>query len=209
MTVAARDRGPLPAGRRHLAELDRPLRELRADAPRLELWGQTLADVLLGGGRLLTAGNGGSAAEAQHLAAELVGRYRDDRPPLSAIALCAETSSITAIGNDYGSEEVFARQVYAHGRPGDILVLLSTSGRSPNVLAAADAAAGCGLVTWALTGAPGSPLAERCDDRVTVDSPHTATVQEIHLIAIHLICAAVEESLALRPGGRFMRVAVR
>jgi D-sedoheptulose 7-phosphate isomerase len=205
--IAART--PLPAGTRHLAELDGPLRELRADAPRLELWGQRLADVLLGGGRLLTAGNGGSAAEAQHLAAELVGRYRDDRPPLSAIALCAETSSITAIGNDYGSEEVFARQVHAHGRPGDILVLLSTSGHSPNVLAAADAAAGRGLVTWALTGAPDNPLAERSDDSLTVDSPHTATVQEIHLIAIHLICAAVDEALALGPGARFTRGAVR
>ena len=185
----------LPAGRRHLAELDGPLRALRADAPRLERWGRRLADVLVGGGRLLTAGNGGSAAEAQHLAAELVGRYRDDRVPFSAIALCAESAAVTAIGNDYGIEDLFARQVRAHGRPGDVLVLLSTSGCSPNVLAAADAGADCGLVTWALTGAPGNPLARRADDCLTVDSPHTATVQEIHLIAIHLLCAAVEEAL--------------
>jgi D-sedoheptulose 7-phosphate isomerase len=198
-------RGTLPAGRRHLAELDAPLRDLRGQAPRLELWGRTLAGVLLGGGRLLTAGNGGSAAEAQHLAAELVGRYRDDRAPFSAIALCAESASVTAIGNDYGSEEVFARQVRAHGRPGDVLVLLSTSGCSPNVLAAADAAAECGLVTWALTGAPGNPLAERADDCLAVDSPHTATVQEIHLIAIHLVCAAVDQALGVRADGRFTR----
>jgi D-sedoheptulose 7-phosphate isomerase len=110
---------------------------------------------------------------------------------------------VTAIGNDYGVEELFARQVRAHGRPGDVLVAISTSGRSPNVLAAADAATEAGMRTWALTGAAGNPLAERADDCLCVDSPHTATVQEIHLIAIHLLCAAVEESLAAR--GRFRR----
>ncbi len=187
---------PLPAGRRHLAELERPLRELHEDAARIEDWGRELAGVLRDGGRLLAAGNGGSAAQAQHLTAELVGRYRDDRPPFSAIALCAEPSSVTAIGNDYGIEEMFARQVRAHGRPGDVLIALSTSGTSPNVLAAADAAAVAGMRSWALTGRPGSPLAERVDDHVCVDTPHTATVQEIHLIAIHLLCAAVDEALA-------------
>jgi phosphoheptose isomerase len=207
MTVAAHDdrRAPLPAGRRHLAELERPLRDLRRDAPRLELWGRRLAAVLVEGGRLLTAGNGGSAAEAQHLAAELVGRYRDERAPLSAIALCAESASVTAIGNDYGAEEIFARQVRAHGRPGDVLIALSTSGRSANVLAAVDAAAETGMVTWALTGAPGNPLALRADDCLAVDSPHTATVQEIHLIAIHLLCAAVDEALQTPSAGRFTR----
>jgi D-sedoheptulose 7-phosphate isomerase len=195
----------LPSGRRHLAELEGPLHDLRAEAPRLEEWGRRLAEVLTRGGRLLAAGNGGSATQAQHLTAELVGRYRDDRPPFSAIPLCTELSALTAIGNDYGIEEQFARQVRAHGRPGDVLVALSTSGRSPNVLAAADAAAECGLVTWALTGRPGSPLAERADDRLCVDSPHTATVQEIHLIAIHLLCAAVDAALDLPAAGRFAR----
>ena len=208
MSAAARNGGPLPAGRRHLAELERPLRELRRNAPRLELWGRQLAEVLVRGGRLLTAGNGGSAAEAQHLAAELVGRYRDDRAPFSAIALCAESASVTAIGNDYGADEVFARQVRAHGRPGDVLMALSTSGCSSNVLAAADAAAETDMVTWALTGAPGNPLAERADDCLAVDSPHTATVQEIHLIAIHLLCAAVDESLGIGGGPRFSRAAI-
>jgi len=186
----------LPAGRGHLDALAGPLEALRADAPRVDLWGRRLADVLMPGGRLLALGNGGSAAQAQHLTSELVGRYRDDRPPFSAIALCTEPSAVTAIGNDYGIEEVFARQVRAHGRPGDVLVALSTSGRSANVLAAVDAAADAGLTTWALSGRPGNPLAERCDDALCVDSPHTATVQEIHLIAVHLLCAAVDQALS-------------
>jgi D-sedoheptulose 7-phosphate isomerase len=187
---------PLPAGRSHLEELDGPLAALHADAARLDLWGRRLAEVLLAGGRLLAAGNGGSAAQAAHLTSELVGRYRDDRQPFSAIALCAESAAVTAIGNDYGIEEVFARQVRGHGRPGDVLVALSTSGRSPNVLAAVDAAARSGMATWALTGRPGNPLADRCDDALCVDSPHTATIQEIHLIAVHMLCAAVDQALA-------------
>jgi D-sedoheptulose 7-phosphate isomerase len=187
-----------PAGRRHLEALDGPLADLRHDAPRLERWGRQLGDVLGGGGRLLAAGNGGSAAQAGHLTAELVGRYRDERQPFSAIALCTEASALTAIGNDYGMAEVFARQVCAHGRAGDVLVALSTSGRSENVLAAVDAANACGMTTWALCGRPGSALADRCDDALCVDSPHTATVQEVHLIAIHLLCAALDDALAER-----------
>ena len=184
-----------PVGRLHLAELSAPLAALEADAARLERWGRRLADVLVAGGRLLAAGNGGSAAQAQHLTSELVGRYRDDRPPFSAIALCSEPSAVTAIGNDYGIAELFARQVRGHGRPGDVLFALSTSGRSANVLAAVDAAREAGLTTWALTGRPGNPLAELCDDALCVDSRYTATVQEIHLIAIHLVCAAVDHTL--------------
>jgi D-sedoheptulose 7-phosphate isomerase len=179
----------------HLDDLEGPLAALRADAPRLELWGRRLAGVLQGGGRLLAAGNGGSASQAAHLTSELVGRYRDDRPAFSAIALCAEGSAVTAIGNDYGIEEVFARQVRGHGRPGDVLMALSTSGRSANVLAAVAAAQDAGLTTWALCGRPGSPLSEACDDALCVDSAHTATVQEIHLIAIHLLCEAVDDAL--------------
>jgi D-sedoheptulose 7-phosphate isomerase len=186
---------PLPAGHRHLDELTEPLAALRDDAERIERWGRRLAGVLLAGGRLLAAGNGGSAAQATHLTSELVGRYRDDRPPFSAIALCAESAAVTAIGNDYGIEDIFARQVRGHGRPGDVLVTLSTSGRSANVLAAVDAANASGMVTWALSGRPGNPLAARCDDALCVDSPHTATIQEIHLIAVHMLCAAVDVAL--------------
>lgn len=189
---------PLPAGRRHLAELAGPLGDLQDEAPRLEAWGEHLAEVLLGGGRLLTAGNGGSAAQAAHLTSELVGRYRDDRQPFSAIALCSESSAVTAIGNDYGIDEVFARQVRGHGRPGDVLIALSTSGRSGNVLAAVEAARAAGMTTWALSGRPRNPLATACDDALCVDSPHTATVQEIHLIAVHLLCAAVDQAVQLR-----------
>jgi D-sedoheptulose 7-phosphate isomerase len=192
---------PLPAGTRHLDELTAPLAALRRETARIEAWGRRLAGVLTAGGRLLAAGNGGSASQAAHLTAELVGRYRDDRPPFSAIALCAEGSAVTAIGNDYGIEEIFARQVRGHGRAGDVLVALSTSGRSANVLAAVDAANAVGMLTWGLCGRSGSPLAERCDETLCVETPHTATVQEIHLIAIHLLCAAVDEALDARAVG--------
>jgi D-sedoheptulose 7-phosphate isomerase len=190
---------PLPAGRRHLEELEGPLAALAVDAARLDVWGRRLAAVLMGGGRLLAAGNGGSASQAAHLTSELVGRYRDDRPPFSAIALCAEPAAVTAIGNDYGIAEVFARQVRAHGRPGDVFIALSTSGRSANVLAAVDAAHALGMASWALTGPPANPLALACEDALCVDSPHTATIQEIHLIAIHLLCAAFDVALAAGP----------
>jgi D-sedoheptulose 7-phosphate isomerase len=129
-----------------------------------------------------------------------VGRYRDDRRPYSAIALCAESSAYTAIVNDYGPDEVFARQVRAHGRAGDILVAMSTSGASPNVLAAVDAAEETGMATWAFCGSRECPLARRCDDALTVDSPHTATVQEVHLIGVHLLCAAFDGALAAGTG---------
>jgi phosphoheptose isomerase len=181
---------PLLSGAAHVRALLDALPAL--DTDRLDAWGVHLASVLVGGGRLLCAGNGGSAAQAQHLTAELVGRYRDDRPALSAIALHAETSSLTAIANDYGYDAVFARQVQAHGRPGDVFLGLSTSGRSGNVLAAMEAARDGGLTVWALTGGGPNPVAELADDAVTVPAPATATVQEVHQVAVHLLCAAVD-----------------
>jgi D-sedoheptulose 7-phosphate isomerase len=134
-------------GADHVASLTAALRSLDGQLDALDRWGRLIADVLCGAerGRLLAAGNGGSAAQAQHLTAELVGRYRADRPPFSAICLTAETSSLTAIANDYPADELFARQVEAHGRAGDVLVLLSTSGRSPNAVAAARRARECGV----------------------------------------------------------------
>lgn len=190
---------PLPSGRAHLAALTGPLARLEADVERIDGWGRRLAGILLGGGRLLAAGNGGSAAQAQHLTSELVGRYRDERPPFSALALHAESSSYTAICNDYGADDAFARQVRAHGRPGDVLVVLSTSGRSPNVLAAVAAARECGLRVWGLTGPAPNPLEEACDDAVSVDGA-TATVQEVHQVAVHLLCAAFEVEVSARLG---------
>jgi phosphoheptose isomerase len=181
---------PLLSGAAHVRALLDALPAL--DTDRLDAWGVHLASVLVGGGRLLCAGNGGSAAQAQHLTSELVGRYRDERRPFSALALHAETSSVTAIGNDYGADDVFARQVRAHGREGDVLVALSTSGRSPNVLAAVAAARECGLTAWGLTGRSPNPLAEACDDAIVVDAPYTATVQEVHQVVVHLLCAAVD-----------------
>ena len=189
----------LPTGRQHLAALARPLAALDADVDRIDAWGRQLARVLLGGGRLLAAGNGGSAAQAQHLTSELVGRYRDDRPAFSAIALHAETSAVTAIVNDYGASAIFARQVEAHGRPGDVLVALSTSGSSRNVLAAVEAARGRGMTTWALTGRGPNPLAACSDDSVCVDAPATATVQEVHQIVVHLLCASFDVAVGAAP----------
>jgi D-sedoheptulose 7-phosphate isomerase len=184
----------LVTGREHLALLVRGLAAFEVELPRLDAWGTALAAVLEGGGRLLACGNGGSAAQAQHLTAELVGRYRDDRRPYSAIALHAETSSLTAVGNDYGFAEVFARGVTAHGRPGDLLIAMSTSGRSPNVVAAAEAGRHHGLTVWCITGPGPNELADAGDDAICVGDPSTptATVQELHLVAVHALCAAVD-----------------
>ena len=187
---------PTPA--EHLAALSESLRRLESEVEVLAGWGERLASRLLDGGRLLAVGNGGSAAQAQHLTAELVGRYETEREPLSAICLHADTSSLTAISNDYGLEEAFARQVRAHGNAGDVLIALSTSGRSANVLAAVAAAHERGLETWALTGAAPNPLADLAGETVSLDCPSTATVQELHQVALHLICGAVDREVGLR-----------
>jgi D-sedoheptulose 7-phosphate isomerase len=188
----------IPAGATHLDALSDATFALRPELEHIERLGAHAAEILLAGGRMLAAGNGGSAAQAQHLTAELVGRFQHERQPLSAIALHTDTSSLTAIGNDYGASEIFARQVHAHGRQGDVLVLLSTSGRSPNVLAAADAARTVGVHVWGLTGPRPNPLASRCDDVVAVVSDSTATVQEVHLVVIHLLCAAIDAVILAR-----------
>lgn len=190
----------------HLSNLATALETLREHAALLARWGGELGELLPAGGRLLVAGNGGSAAEAQHLTAELVGRYLDERQPLSALCLSAETSSLTAILNDYGAEEVFARQVQAHGRPGDVLMLLSTSGRSPNVLRAAERARAGGLRVWAMTGRRPNSLAVLADEVLAVPADSTATVQEVHLVAVHAVCAAVDAHLAARTQQRTARV---
>jgi D-sedoheptulose 7-phosphate isomerase len=181
---------------KHEHELRIALHALRGESATVERWGATLADRLLAGGRLLAAGNGGSAAEAQHLTSELVGRFLGERRPLSALCLSAESSSLTAIVNDYGIEEMFARQVEAHGRAGDVLVLLSTSGRSPNVLWAAERARDLGVTVWSLTGRAPNPLAALSDDALCIDAPSTAAVQAVHLVAVHALCASVDEHVS-------------
>ncbi|MFJ8595292.1 SIS domain-containing protein [Streptomyces sp. NPDC093598] len=187
----------LEAARLHCLSLEEALERFREDGlDRVAHWGGRLAEVLTGGGRLLAAGNGGSAAQAQHLTAELVGRYRQERRAYSALALHAETSSMTAIGNDYGFDHVYARQVTAHGRPGDILMLLSTSGRSPNLIAAAVTAREAGLRVWALTGRGPNPLAEAAHEALCVDAGSTATVQETHLVAVHLLCECFDTAVS-------------
>ena len=180
---------------RQITDLVAALERVQPAAAQLSDWGAQLARVLTGGGRLLACGNGGSAAEAQHLTAELVGRFKDEREPLSAIALHADTSAVTAIVNDYGVEELFARGVRAHGRPGDVLVALSTSGTSRNVLAAVKAAQEIGVTTWALTGPAPNPLVAMSDDAIAVEAESTATVQEVHLVLVHGLCTALDEVL--------------
>ncbi|BAL90233.1 putative sugar isomerase [Actinoplanes missouriensis 431] len=179
----------------HLAGLEAAIAPFRKQAGRLEEWGARLAHHLGRGGRLLVAGNGGSAAEAQHLAAELVGRLRGERMPLSAIALTPDSSAVTAISNDYGFEEVFARQVRAHGRRDDVLLLLSTSGRSPNLVTAARAAKEIGVHTWAMVGQAPNPLADACDEVLRCPSEDSQVVQELHLVAVHVMCEYIDQHL--------------
>jgi D-sedoheptulose 7-phosphate isomerase len=152
--------------------------------------GQTLRD----GGKLLIAGNGGSAADAQHVAAEFLSRFAFDRNPLPAIALTTDTSVLTAIGNDYGFEQVFERQVRGLGRKGDMLIAISTSGRSPNVIAALQAARQSGLTTIGFSGSAGEMHA-LCDLCLAVPSKETALIQQIHITAFHAICGIVEREL--------------
>lgn len=203
--MTAIDTAPAPSVRRgivsqHLEGLRQALDACDGHVGRLERWGRELAARLGAGHRLLVAGNGGSAAEAQHLTAELVGRYREERPAYSAISLHAETSSVTAIGNDYGFDEVFARQVSAHARSRDIVLLLSTSGSSPNLIRAAEVAGHAGATTWALTGEGPNPLSAACDDAICIAAP-PPHAQECQLAAIHAMCA-VFDATVLHKGAR-------
>jgi D-sedoheptulose 7-phosphate isomerase len=182
----------------HLTALADALKRFGPACGTASRWGTALAGVLTGGGKLLAAGNGGSAAQAQHLTAEIVGRYREDRPPFCAIALHTEPSALTAILNDYGPDEVFARQLAAHGRPGDVCLLMSTSGASRNLVATAHRGRDCGLTVWAMTGPAPNSLAALADEVLVVDSPHTATVQELHLVALHMLCEAMDDELNRR-----------
>ena len=170
-------------------------RFFEANAGLLVTTGRRMAGCLRAGGKILTFGNGGSAADAQHLAGELVGRFLRDRAALSAIALTTDASVTTAIANDTGYDAVFRRQVEAHGRPGDVAVGITTSGRSPNVVLALQLARERGLVTVGLTGGGGGRLAGAVD--YLIDVPHSATarIQEVHVMVVHILCQIVEEEM--------------
>jgi len=168
---------------------------LQQMGPQVAAAVEAVVQALKGGGKVMLFGNGGSAAQAQHAAAELTGRYRRERRALAAIALTTDTSALTAIGNDYGIERVFERQLEALARPGDVAVALSTSGRSPNVLRAVEAAKRLRIFVIALTGGDGGALAGRADLALVIPSGSTPQIQEAHLALLHVLCDGVEREL--------------
>jgi D-sedoheptulose 7-phosphate isomerase len=176
----------------HLQALNSLLESGLAD---VESSGRVICDALAAGNKILLCGNGGSAADAQHIAAELVGRYEDQRRPYPAISLTTDTSALTALSNDFGFDEVFSRQVQALAKPGDVLIAISTSGKSPNVVKAAEAARSLGCKTIGLTGLQAEPLADYCFITVQVLSERTARVQEGHITIGHLWCEMVDAIL--------------
>jgi D-sedoheptulose 7-phosphate isomerase len=154
-----------------------------------------VAAAIAAGPKVMFIGNGGSAADAQHLAGELVSRFYYDRPAAAAIALTTDTSVLTAIGNDYGYDRVFERQVHGLGRPGDVLIAISTSGRSPNILKALAAAQATGVVAVGFTGNSGGDMVTLCDLCLRVPADSTPLIQQLHIVAGHIVCALVEERL--------------
>jgi D-sedoheptulose 7-phosphate isomerase len=165
-------------------------------APSVSRAVELISAALAAGGRLLLAGNGGSAAEAQHIAAELTGRFRRERRPLPAITLHANTSALTAVGNDYGFDQVFARELAAHARPGDVLLAISTSGNSPNILRALEEARKLCLIIIGLTGESGGQMRTACDLCLCIPSQSTPRIQEIHTMIGHTICELLDERFA-------------
>lgn len=185
--------------RGHLADSLAALEAASADADLLAVIGRIadeMANALGAGRKILLCGNGGSAADAQHIAGELLSRFEQDRAPWGAIALTTDSSVLTAIGNDYGYEQVFERQVRGLGAAGDVLIAISTSGRSPNVLRALDAARERKLVTVGFTGSKGREMESRCDVLLRAPSDKTPVIQQIHITAAHIICGIVERRLA-------------
>lgn len=166
--------------------------------PAIAAAARLCADVLQNNGKLLSCGNGGSAGDAQHFSSELLNRFERERPGLAAMALSTDSSTVTAIANDYAYEQIFAKQVLALGRPGDGLLAVTTSGNSPNVIAAVHAAHERGLRVIALTGRDGgrlAPVLRAGDVEIRVPSPRTARIQEVHLLAIHALCDAIDTLL--------------
>jgi D-sedoheptulose 7-phosphate isomerase len=170
------------------------IEQVEAQLAQVEGVAQTLISCLQNGGKILTCGNGGSAAEAQHFAEELVGRYKRDRRSLPAVSLVADGTLLTCILNDYGADELFARQVDSLCCPGDVLVALSTSGNSENVLRAVHRAKDKRVLTVALLGRDGGRMRGLCDHEIIIDAATTARIQEAHLLCIHLLCEAIDEA---------------
>ncbi len=194
MNQASKD--PIAA---HLALSREALERAGADQGLLDAAGQiaeAIASALRNGNKLLIAGNGGSAADAQHIAAEIVGRYKKDRPAYAALALTTDTSALTSIGNDYGFEQIFSRQVEGLGKRGDVLLAMTTSGRSPNILSCLKVARAQGLVTVGFTGAKGTAMSASCDHLLVAPSDDTAVIQQIHMAFAHGICDVIEQKLA-------------
>lgn len=162
---------------------------------RVETAGQACIDCLNSGGKLLLAGNGGSAADSQHIAGEFVSRFAFDRPGMAAIALTTDTSILTSIGNDYGYEKLFARQIQALGNKGDVFIGYSTSGKSPNILNAFEEARKQGVITIGLTGNRGGPMQDLCDHLLEVPSADTPRIQEGHAVLGHILCGLVENEI--------------
>ncbi len=158
---------------------------------------QSIIDCFKSGGKILICGNGGSAADAQHMAAELVGRFKKDRQPLAAISLTTDTSVISAVGNDFGIEYIFSKQIKATGKPADRLILISTSGNSKNLINAAQTAQELKIETIGILGKNGGVLADKVNKHITVNSQDTARIQEMHGLIIHAICEIVENSLGV------------
>jgi D-sedoheptulose 7-phosphate isomerase len=159
--------------------------------------GEMAGQCLKNGGKIMLCGNGGSAADSQHLAAELTGRFIHDRRPLAAIALSTDSSALTCIGNDYSFDEVFARQVAGLGRAGDLLIVISTSGNSRNVIRAVEEAQKLGMQSVGLLGRDGGKLLGMCDHSIVVPSPVTARIQECHILIGHTLCGLIEQQLGL------------
>jgi len=188
-------KGPSPLIASQLRESSRVLAATARLAPRIAEAARLLLSAYRTGHKALIFGNGGSAADAQHFAAELVGRFERNRPPLPALALTVNSSDLTAIGNDFAFAEVFARQLEAHARAGDVAVAITTSGNSPNVLRAVAAARRLGLATVGLTGGQGGRLKDAVDVCVRVPAESVARVQEAHCAIIHVWCGMIEDGL--------------
>jgi D-sedoheptulose 7-phosphate isomerase len=183
---------------RYLQESEAALHSFAVDQSLHEIiaaFADLITGVMRGGGKLLIAGNGGSAGDAQHMAGEFVSRLFFDHAPLAAVALTTDTSVLTAIGNDYGYEKVFERQVLGLGKAGDAFLGISTSGKSPNILRALSAARSNGLKTLGFAGVAPGPMDELCDIILHAPSPKTAVIQQIHITAVHLVCGLVEKNM--------------